>query len=68
LIKKQALFEKLIKTFSFVLNDMTNPEKRFTKKTVPSINIHKNCKLYHFKNLPPLAQKTTKKEEAENLF
>jgi len=32
LIKKQALFEKLIKTFSFVLNDMTITEKRFTKK------------------------------------
>ncbi|WP_262118698.1 hypothetical protein [Enterococcus casseliflavus] len=68
MIKKQALFEKLIKTFSFVLNDMTNPEKRFTKKNGTIYKYSQKLQAVPFQKFAATCPKTTKKEEAENLF
>jgi len=64
LIKKQALFEKLIKTFSFALNDMTNPEKRFTKKNGAIYKYSQKLQAVPFQKFAATCPKNNKKRRS----
>jgi len=64
LIKKQVLFEKLIKTFSFALNDMTNPEKRFTKKNGTIYKYSQKLQAVPFQKFAATCQKNNKKRRS----
>ncbi|MBO1095370.1 hypothetical protein FQS90_02230 [Enterococcus casseliflavus] len=61
LIKKQVLFEKLIKKFSFVPVDMTNPEKRFTKKNGTIYKYSQKLQAVPFQQFDETCQKKNKK-------
>jgi len=64
LIKKQALFEKLIKTFSFVFDGMTNPEKYFTKKNGTIYKYSQKLQAVPFEEFDKTCQKKNKKKRS----
>jgi len=68
LIKKQALFEKLIKTFSFVFDGMTNPEKYFTKKNGTIYKYSLKLQAVPFQKFDETCQKKNKKKRSRKFI
>lgn len=68
MIKKQALFEKLIKTFSFVFDGMTNPEKYFTKKNGTIYKYSLKLQAVPFQKFDETCQKKNKKKRSRKFI
>ncbi|WP_438780899.1 hypothetical protein [Enterococcus sp. DIV2469a] len=54
----------MIKTFSFVLNDMTNPEKRFTKKNGTIYKYSQKLQAVPFQKFAATCPKNNKKRRS----
>ena len=68
MIKKQALFEKLIKIFSFVFDGMTNPEKHFTKKNGTIYKYSQKLQAVPFQKFDENFQKKNKKKRSRKFI